>query len=527
MIPKLVAQVRGAETSTPTLEALDMIAFMRGARQKFIVGFQARFETFERLLAQGETDPSAEQELQQLVHRLAGLAGSMGFPTVSDRASALDDMLADPSQHGRLQATRGLALIREAYTADLMSPPDWSSVAQPRESTGLTVLVVDDDPEQRALLTRCLLDAGHSPIVRDSGVGLLECARAEQPSVILLDVNMPGVDGYGTCQLLKASPDTSGIPVVLMSTRGALSDRLAGLSLGADDYLCKPIDVRELLLRLRLLGVRREAQETDATWPEAQARPLRLEAFVTRARTQLARSSASIAVVRLPTLQADVAWAAIREDTRRRDVAGWYDRSHLVLLFPDMSASDTRDRLSQIIERLPPAVSKGMHAGVTFAPLSTSAIEALIAEADVALTDARSLGVVVAIEGARGAREAPKNELTVLLADDDPDVSRMLDAHLQAAGYRTVLAFDGQAALGAMETSRPDALVLDLMLPKVTGFDVLRTLKHAPWKPPTLVLSARSRDHDVTRAFELGADDYMTKPFSPAELIARLSRLLR
>ena len=529
MIRSLVTrELQAEDVSKPAPEAVDMAAFLRGARQKFIVGFQATIETFETLFAQSDKDPAAAAELLRRMHRLAGLAGSVGFPTVSKRAAALEETLGDASPPDRLHAAKtALESIREAYTTDLTLAPAWSSIAEPRESAALRVLIADDDAEQRTLLTQCLLNAGHSPIVRDSGVGLLECARVEQPSVILLDVNMPGIDGFGTCQLLKADAETCGIPIVLMSTRSALNDRLAGLSLGADDYLCKPIEFPELLLRLRLLGVRREAQQDTATCLDGHARPLAYETFLARARAQLARASASIALVRLPTYQADAAWTAIREDTRHRDLVGWYDQSHLVLLLPEMSALDARDRLSHIIQRLPGAVRRGVHAGVASSPLGAWAIEAAIADADEALAEARSRGEAAAIKSAWRAREAPKTGLTVLVADDDPDMARILDAQIQAAGYRTVLAFDGEDALGAIETSRPDAVVLDLMLPKMTGFDVLQALAHSPGKPRTLVLSARSREDDITRAFELGADDYLTKPFSPAELVARLSRLLR
>ena len=105
---------------------------------------------------------------------------------------------------------------------------------------------------------------------------------------------------------------------------------------------------------------------------------------------------------------------------------------------------------------------------------------------------------------------------------------RIVDSQMRAAGYDTEVVFDGHAALAAAGERTPDLMVIDLMMPKLTGFDVLRQLHTLGGsRPRTLVLSARGREEDVTRAFELGADDYMTKPFSPQELMARASRLLR
>jgi two-component system, OmpR family, alkaline phosphatase synthesis response regulator PhoP len=78
-----------------------------------------------------------------------------------------------------------------------------------------------------------------------------------------------------------------------------------------------------------------------------------------------------------------------------------------------------------------------------------------------------------------------------------------------------------------VKTVRPAVLVLDLMMPKLTGFDVLARLREMAVRPRVIVLSARGREEDVMRAFDLGADDYMAKPFSPQELLARITRLLR
>ena len=98
---------------------------------------------------------------------------------------------------------------------------------------------------------------------------------------------------------------------------------------------------------------------------------------------------------------------------------------------------------------------------------------------------------------------------------------------LRAAGYTTVVAADGSEALRAIDAHHPDLVIVDMMMPRMTGFDVLSALRHQPARPRVIVLSARGREQDVTRAFALGADDYVTKPFSPQELLARMERLLR
>ena len=148
----------------------------------------------------------------------------------------------------------------------------------------------------------------------------------------------------------------------------------------------------------------------------------------------------------------------------------------------------------------------------------------MLAEAESALATAHVEGTPVAIHGAGAA--AP--DRSILIVDADPDVVHVIDARVKAAGLRTLVAFDGQQALHQVESAAPAVIVLELMLPKRSGFDVLARLRELPEpRPRVVVVSSRSREEDVMRAFELGADDYLTKPFNPQELLARVGRLLK
>jgi len=108
----------------------------------------------------------------------------------------------------------------------------------------------------------------------------------------------------------------------------------------------------------------------------------------------------------------------------------------------------------------------------------------------------------------------------VLVADDEPHLLRLVKFRLEREGYQVVTAPDGQAALELARSEQPDLCVLDVMMPKRSGFDVLRELRSddscAGMK--VIMLTARAQDRDVDVGFSLGADDYITKPFSPQEL---------
>lgn len=115
---------------------------------------------------------------------------------------------------------------------------------------------------------------------------------------------------------------------------------------------------------------------------------------------------------------------------------------------------------------------------------------------------------------------------TVLLVDDDPKIRDLLRLYVEREGHRTLIAADGEMAVASALRSRPDLVVLDVMLPGLDGFEVARRIREAS-DVPILLLTARSGDSDKVVGLDLGADDYVVKPFSPRELMARIRALLR
>ena len=119
-------------------------------------------------------------------------------------------------------------------------------------------------------------------------------------------------------------------------------------------------------------------------------------------------------------------------------------------------------------------------------------------------------------------------ETTVLVADDDPDLLGLVAYRLGAAGYTVLEAHDGEEALSLALAHAPAVAILDMMMPKLAGVDVTRALRADPRTQSTriILLTARSQEHDVAAGFAAGADDYITKPFSPQELQARVNAVL-
>jgi DNA-binding response OmpR family regulator len=116
----------------------------------------------------------------------------------------------------------------------------------------------------------------------------------------------------------------------------------------------------------------------------------------------------------------------------------------------------------------------------------------------------------------------------VLAADDDEDILELVAFRLERSGYTVLQARDGQEALELARSEKPDLAVLDVMMPKLDGFELTRRLRaeEATSKMPIILLTARAQDTDVDRGFESGADDYLRKPFSPQELSTRVQAIL-
>lgn len=115
----------------------------------------------------------------------------------------------------------------------------------------------------------------------------------------------------------------------------------------------------------------------------------------------------------------------------------------------------------------------------------------------------------------------------ILLVDDEPHIIELAQLYLEREGYQVISAADGKEALEAVERKRPDLMVLDLMLPEMDGLEVCRTLRSKKDPVAILMLTARDEDIDKILGLELGADDYLTKPFNARELVARVKAVLR
>ncbi|AHV95199.1 response regulator transcription factor [Paenibacillus sabinae] len=118
------------------------------------------------------------------------------------------------------------------------------------------------------------------------------------------------------------------------------------------------------------------------------------------------------------------------------------------------------------------------------------------------------------------------DRITILIADDDPEIAELIALHLKKEGYRPIKAADGEEAVNAVKSRRIDLAILDIMMPGLDGYEVTRQIRER-YLFPIIFLSAKTSDLDKITGLVMGADDYMTKPFNPMELMARVNTQLR
>ena len=124
--------------------------------------------------------------------------------------------------------------------------------------------------------------------------------------------------------------------------------------------------------------------------------------------------------------------------------------------------------------------------------------------------------------------EEQENRPRVVIADDDPDIRRLVEMTVTNAGCDVTVASDGEEALARVRDSVPDLVILDVLMPRMDGWEVARALKSDPAtrEVPVMFLTSRGQEHDVLEGFDSGAVDYMVKPFSPRELQVRVRSVL-
>src|SRR5690606_3465710 len=392
-----------------------------------------------------------------------------------------------------------------------------------------TIVLAEDDEMQQLMMTRVLEAAGHVVTAISRGDEVLEAVRRIRPTILLLDQQLPGMDGYTICRHVKADPALTSVAVVFVTSAISPDDRLAGLLLGADDYIEKPVDLADLSLRLTTVATRRAEALAGHQEPKLARGELTYGEFVTRTSDLLQQTTGALVLLRTP---ADVGMRVatwLTGELRRDDLLARYGDDLRILFLPGLIGRTAERHVSDVVSRLG-AAGLPVSWGVAVADRPNErTLPALLQEADGRLAAHAALAPAPppAPGGDDRGPTVTLRRRSVLVADDDEGTRLLAVRPLTRDGLHCRTAADGREALESIAEEVPEVLVLDLSMPNLDGLGVLAALaKRPPSRPRVIVVSANRQEDDVRKALALGAEDYVVRPFNPLMLLTRVRRLM-
>lgn len=505
---------------------------MEDLQSRRLEALSAHIEGLKAALGALEAEGSREA-LRRITRSLARTADDLDLPEVAGRARAArtrpDDELAGAARE----------LLEFLVALQPAAPPDEEHV-----------LLVEDDPTVATALAAYLKQEHRVVHVAGSAAQAEQLLVAHPIDVVLLDLILPDRDGRDLLLQLRESPETATLPVIVLSARAGTVTRAECLAVGASEFLEKPADPKVLRHAVALLLSERDRDEdarVDATTGILSRAGL-TEAYRTlRSRTGKVEGPLAVAVLAVQPFEqllgvmgrdgADHLLKTIAghvsASLERRDELGRWSEAELLVLLPGTSSGDARGRLEEGLSRLAAAgiLERQLEAGVEL----TFAGGVAVADSGADLREA-AFAAEQAMQPAR--REAsgvsfappsvePARTPRVLLVEDDRVTATLIQHRLVREGFDVMDFLNGEDAYRWASTGAFDVAILDVKVPGMDGFEILERLRAIPRLRdiPIIMLTGLGSEADVVRGLELGANDYMLKPFSPAELLARVRRL--
>lgn len=442
------------------------------------------------------------------------------------------------------------------------------------------VLAVDDNEQNLQLLEEYLWSWGYDAVLAHDGREAVDLYPRHNPSVIVLDVMMPNMDGYEACQRIKGSPAGRTIPILMLTALTGAEDKIRALECGADDFLNKPINREELRARIRsLIRIRNLRKELDSSESIIMALTTALESkdartmghvhrvasYASRLCDKLGMSADEKEIVTKGAMLHDLGMIGVpdhlltalpRDDEERGRIADhtrmgasilepmttfrpfvpivrWHHERWDGMGYPDGLRGAEIPIEAQIVA-VANRYDEIRHEGTTD---EAAALEKLVAEGQDGAFDmplvrhfAAAMEEDVPTPAAtRHMKPRTKARPRLLCVDDNRVNRELIAATLADASMDLIMAEDGHQALSILERESIDAVLLDLVMPVQDGTSTLRVLRADPRLEflPVVVLTSHRNSVMRQEAIVAGADDFISYPLNRLELITRIHSLLR
>jgi diguanylate cyclase (GGDEF)-like protein len=509
---------------------------MDNLRNWYWEGFSARMDALSATKKDLEANsPEAIATVRRITHSLRTSSRIYGLTDIAEEATAVEE--AD-DEHIATRLDRFLNRFREHF-------PE-------QEFERLGVLVIDDDLVTTSVLSQRLSAPNRQIHVASSAEEAEKILADTKISLILLDLKLPDTDGRNLLVRLRSRPDCSLIPIIVVSGKGSPQTKTECFALGADAYFEKPFEP-DMLSAAVAAKIQQSAELARQSRQDSlTSLPNRVAFYEAYARASMqsfrTEQPFSLAIIDIDRFKAindiyghEAGDAALRkvsqliaQNLRLSDFLARWGGEEFVVFFPNTALAKAHLAVKKALTAVRKSIFEGdngrtfhvsFSAGVIQISEDMSADKA-VAEADHYLYMAKSAGRSRVLSEAADVKRPKKK---ILLVEDDRFIATVIKDRLILEGFEIIHSSDGDKALAYANDPSISLIILDLKLPGMDGFEVIERFRKIPTlvQVPILILSALGNESDIVRGFELGADDYMLKPFSPVELAARVHRFLK
>jgi two-component system cell cycle response regulator len=408
----------------------------------------------------------------------------------------------------------------------------------------IKILVVEDNPLNLKLIKGLLKLGKYEVIEAMDAVTGIQLAQQHKPHLILMDIQLPGMDGLSATQELKKDPALKDIPVVAITAHAMQSDDNKALDAGCSGYISKPIDTRIFPDRILHFLENNTCSKTvsennDYSYKKriliVDDEPVNVKVLAAKL------SSAKYEVIRAYSGKealekvADTSPEIILLDIMMPEMDG-YEVTRILKADPKTShipiiivtaLSDTNDKLKAIDAGAEEFISKPVNNTELIARIkSMLRLRQYREQLDIRSHSEESF---VCPTSQKGPFEAPTDGPLVLLVEDNESDAKLIKSHLHGQPYRLDVVSDGEEALLRAEREKVDLVLVDIMLPGIDGFEVCRRLRKMEQARniQIVIITSLNDLENKLRGIELGADDFLVKPINCRELTSRINILLK
>ncbi len=425
----------------------------------------------------------------------------------------------------------------------------------------MKILLVEDSPTLRHTTSALIAEAGHEPLTASSGEEALQLIEQSPVDMIIMDVEMPGLNGFETTRLVREWLGDHWVPIIFVTGKSDDESYKEGIDAGGDDYLVKPISpvifkakltamerITEMRNQLHKLNEKLETLSQIDGLTQIYNRRTFSE-LAKRDWLQMAREHKSVTVLMIdidhfklyndhyghPAGDACLKKVSqcIKDSLQRpKDLVGRYGGEEFIVFLSDTDHWDSvhvAERIRQNVEKLnlehcksPTSDSVSLSVGGAVSMQTTGrTLEQLIILADKGLYEAKKMGRnTVHVEQSKPVKR-------VLLADNTPDTIQVLGDTLHDH-CQLLITDNGVDCLNLVRQHTPDLILLDSKLPKLSGADVCMELKQKPSTAsiPIILLSEEDRKVQVQEGKRVGANDFLQKPLKQEQLLSKINRYL-